>query len=276
MLAPGRCCQPRIQAKGQDVTSLPRSLLGAAVTLVIAFAATPLLAAERCAPETVDGTDYVICGVAPGKDDLRLFWRRADGAPYRYLPDIADAVRAEGKTLAFAVNAGMYHEDFSPIGLYVENGQELRPAATIKPPAISGPVPNFYKAPNGVFYLDDKGAGIVPTETYVQQTHKVRLATQSGPMLVIDGKINPIFIVGSTDRTRRSGVGVCEDGMVRFAVSDDAVNFHDFAQLFRDHLQCRNALFLDGGGGTGLYDAGMGRSDASWHGGYGPVFGVVE
>ncbi|MGO4611234.1 phosphodiester glycosidase family protein, partial [Variovorax sp. 2RAF20] len=73
-------------------------------------------------------------------------------------------------------------------------------------------------------------------------------------MLVIDNGINPIFIPGSTDRTRRNGVGICADGTLRFVISEDRVNFHDFARLFRDDLKCPDALFLDGGRGTGLYN----------------------
>jgi len=255
---------------------LAAALIGMVILLGAAFGSARPVLAGPCAPETVENTNYVICTVDPGKADLRLFWKGDDGAPYRSFPGIADAIAAKGKTLVFALNAGMYHEDFSPIGLYVENGEEMRPVASIKAPKTSGPVPNFYKSPNGVFYIGDKGAGILPTATFIKQLPDVRLATQSGPMLVISDRINPIFIIGSSDRTRRSGVGVCADGTVRFAVSDDPVNFHDFARLFRDHLQCADALFLDGGGGAGFYSAELGRSDFSWHGGYGPVFGVVE
>lgn len=251
-------------------------LLAAASVLATAMGATQPAIAQPCATETVDGADYVICTIEPGKTDLRLFWKGADGEPYRYFSGIAEAVHAEGGTLALAVNAGMYLTDFSPIGLYVEDGKELRPASVAKAPAGSGMVPNFYKRPNGVFFLGDTGAGILPTEVFVKQRPQVRLATQSGPMLVIGNKINPIFIPGSSDRTRRSGVGVCSDGMVRFAISDGVVNFHDFARLFRDHLHCADALFLDGGRGVGIYDPATGRNDLSWHGGYGPVFGVVE
>lgn len=95
-------------------------------------------------------------------------------------------------------------------------------------------------------------------------------------MLVVANKLNPIFIAGSTDRTRCSGVGSCAGGAVRFAISEDGVNFHDLARLFRDHLKCPDALFVDAGRGVGIYNHEMGRNDWSWHGGYGPVFGVVE
>lgn len=170
----------------------------------------------------------------------------------------------------------MYQTNFSPIGLYVEDGQELRPASTKTMDGPRGKVPNFYKVPNGVFFLNDADAGILPTTEYLKRRPRTRFATQSGPMLVIKDRLNPIFIVGSSDRTRRSGVGVCDSGIVRFAISEDAVNFHDFARLFRDRLNCPNALFLDGGNGVGIYEPRLGRSDMSWHGGFGPMIGVVE
>lgn len=231
--------------------------------------------AEQCEKVTFDEAQYVVCTLEVGKVDLRLFWKGADGEPYRAFSSLAEAVRAEGRKLTFAVNAGMYRADFSPMGLHVENGRELKPANRATGGSASQ-VPNFYKKPNGVFFLGEAGAGIVPTEKYLKLATKSRFATQSGPMLVIAGNLNPIFIAGSTDRTRRSGVGVCENGTVRFAISDESVNFHDFARLFRDRLKCRDALFLDGGRGVGVYNPAMGRNDWSWHGGYGPIFGLVE
>jgi uncharacterized protein YigE (DUF2233 family) len=217
--------------------------------------------AEQCGQETFDEAKYVVCTLEVGKVDLRLFWKGADGEPYRAFSSLAEAVRAEGRKLTFAVNAGMYRADFSPLGLYVENGRELKPANMAAAERAAGQVPNFYKKPNDAF---------------LKLAPKARFATQSGPMLVIANRLNPIFIIGSTDRTRRSGVGVCENGTVRFAISEDGVNFHDFARLFRDRLQCPDALFLDGGRGVGLYSPAMGRNDWSWHGGYGPIFGLVE
>ena len=254
---------------------LPKRALFAAILMFAAIAAlTQPGRAESCNRETYENTDYIICEAKA--DGLHLFWKNADGEPYRNFSKLADAAASRGKTLLFALNAGMYQPDFAPMGLYVEDSRELRPASKATPQRGSGPVPNFYKKPNGIFYLGEKGAGILPTDRFMKQGMKARLATQSGPMLVIGNRINPIFILGSTDKTRRSGVGVCDGGAIRFAVSEDAVNFHDFAKLFRDHLKCANALFLDGGGGAGIYVPALERNDISWHGGYGPMFGFVE
>jgi uncharacterized protein YigE (DUF2233 family) len=253
-----------------------RLALAAALLFVTAIAALQPALAQPCEEQTFEEAKFIVCTATPGRDDLRLFWKDAHGEPYRRFPAIAKAVANEGRTLVFAMNAGMYLPDFSPIGLYVENGQELRPASTKTMDGPPGKVPNFYKKTNGVFFLNDAGAGILPTTDYLKRRPRMRFATQSGPMLVIGNKLNPIFIAGSTDRTRRSGVGVCDGGSVRFAISDGTVNFQDFARLFRDHLRCPNALFLDGGNGAGIYAPDLSRSDMSWHGGFGPVFGLVE
>ncbi|MBX5212988.1 MULTISPECIES: phosphodiester glycosidase family protein [unclassified Rhizobium] len=255
---------------------LKQGVLAAAMMLAATMASGHQAHAEPCEPETFEAAKYVVCTLEGGKADLRLFWKGADGAPYRTFSSLAEALRTEGKTLVLAVNAGMYRADFSPMGLYVENATELKPANTTETGGAPGQVPNFYKKPSGVFFLGEAGAGILPTDEFLTRALKVRFATQSGPMLVIAGKLNPIFIFASTDRTRRSGVGVCADGVVRFAISEDRVNFHDFARLFRDRLQCADALFLDGGRGVGLYYPALGRNDWSWHGGYGPIFGLVE
>jgi uncharacterized protein YigE (DUF2233 family) len=95
-------------------------------------------------------------------------------------------------------------------------------------------------------------------------------------MLVIDGKLHPAFRAGSTDMTQRSGVGVVNDTTVVFAISDSAVNFDQFARLFRDRLGAKNALFLDGGTAPGIYAPELGRNDPPGHGGYGPIIAMVR
>ena len=229
-----------------------------------------------CGNREFEGTRYTVCSFDAGTPGLRLHWQNDDGAPYRSFSALASAIADEGRVLRFAMNAGMYDTDFRPMGLYVENGTELRPANTVPPETLGRPVPNFYKQPNGVFYFGREGAGILPTAAFIATRPLADFATQSGPMLIIEGDLNPIFIEGSRDRTRRSGVGVCEGDHVRFAISEGSVNFHDFARLFRDELGCQNALFLDGGRGVGLYDPELGRNDFSWHGGFGPMIGLTD
>ncbi|PDS77916.1 phosphodiester glycosidase family protein [Rhizobium sp. L43] len=258
------------------MTYLRHGVLAAAIILAATITSVHQAHAQPCEQQIFEEAKYVVCTLEPDKADLRLFWKNADGAPYRTFSSLAEAVRAEGKTLAFAVNAGMYRADFSPMGLYIENARELQPANTTEAESAAGQVPNFYKKPNGVFFLGETSAGILPTAEFLKRRPKARFATQSGPMLVIANTLNPIFILGSTDRTRRSGVGVCTGRTIRFAISEDGVNFHDFARLFRDRLKCPDALFLDGGHGVGLYNPDMGLNDWSWHGGYGPIFGLVE
>ena len=96
-------------------------------------------AAEPCAAETYDGNGYVVCRFDLPESDVRLFWRQPDGTPYGAFSTLADALDKEGASLAFAMNGGMYGDDLTPIGLYVEGGKELRPVNTATVPTISRP-----------------------------------------------------------------------------------------------------------------------------------------
>jgi uncharacterized protein YigE (DUF2233 family) len=101
--------------------------------------------------------------------------------------------------------------------------------------------------PNGVFYVDRDGkAGVMTTGHWRERGMRARLATQSGPMLVVDGEINPSFDARSESLKWRSGVCAATPSHVVFAVSEAPVSFHAFARLFRDTLGCRDALYLDG------------------------------
>ncbi len=78
--------------------------------------------AESCGEQVFQDTKFIICTVK-AKENLRLFWKGADGEPYRNFSKVADAVAAKGKTLSFAFNAGMYREDFAPMGLLSRTGR---------------------------------------------------------------------------------------------------------------------------------------------------------
>lgn len=106
---------------------------------------------------------------------------------------------------------------------------------------------NFFLKPNGVFFVrTDGSAGVLETGAYAAAHPEVAYATQSGPMLVIDGKVHPRFEPDGTSRFIRNGVGVRADGTVMLAISRSQVSLGSFARLFRDMLGCPNALFLDG------------------------------
>ena len=253
-----------------------RLAIGTALLLAALCALPSHAGAAACRADEFEGTRYTVCEANPGAADIRIFWRDDKGAPYPMFNALDDDLDTKGLDLVFAMNGGMFGNDFSPIGLYIEHGRELRAANTADARPDVKPVPNFYKKPNGVFFIGPNGPGVIETERFLREAPPADFATQSGPLLVIDGAIHPAFIVGSSDRKRRNGVGVCEGGTVRFAISESTVNFHDFASYFRDHLGCPNALFLDGGWASGLYAPELGRNDWPGHGGYGPIIGAVR
>ncbi len=191
-----------------------------------------------CRNSKIEGARYVIC-TFDARDGIELFLRDDAGATLGQFSRVREQLTKRGRTLLFAMNAGMYHEDRSPVGLYVENGRELKRISTANGPG------NFSMKPNGVFYVDGKTAGVLETKAFLRRKLSPTFATQSGPMLVIDGKLHPRFLADATSRNRRNGVGV-KGRQVVFALADDPVTFHQFARVFRDVLKTPNALYLDG------------------------------
>jgi uncharacterized protein YigE (DUF2233 family) len=212
--------------------------------------------AESCRSEVFRGASYTVCSFDPSKDDLRTFWHNNQGTPYRTFSALAEDLKDKGKSLHFAMNGGMYQVDLRPVGLYVENGRVLTPANTVTRTGAPSQIPNFYKKPNGVFYIGKGRAGILETGRFLAEKPETNFATQSGPMLVIDGAIHPAFIVDSNDRKPRNGVGLSSPTEVHFVITKGWVNFYEFARFFRDALGCNNALFLDRGEASGLYAPG--------------------
>ncbi len=170
---------------------------------------------------------------------LQFFWKRADGTPYGSIHTLREALESQGRTLRFAVNGGIYSADYTPLGLYIENGRRFYRLN------LGEGGGNFFLKPNGVFYITTAGARVVRSDDY-RPEGEVRYAVQSGPMLVIGGELNSRFIPGYHSKHIRNGVGIDREGRVVFAISNAPVNFHDFGTLFRDALDCPDALYLDG------------------------------
>lgn len=236
--------------------------------------ATAYAAENGCRSESFRDAGYTVCSFDPAIDDLRIFWRDGDGAPYRTFAALAEDLASGGRDLVFAMNGGMYQENLSPVGLLIVDGAELKAANTVD---IKGErVPNFYKKPNGIFFIGGGRAGVMETGKFLATRPVADFATQSGPMLVIDGAIHEAFIAGSPYLNQRNGVCASSPDAVHFVLSDGSVNFDDFAHFFRDFLGCDNALFLDGGSAPGIYAPELGRNDTPGHGGYGPIIGIVS
>ena len=241
-------------------------VLGALLLALAPAAAAAAAAKDSCRAVSFEGEGYVVCAVEPGAD-LRLFHRGPDGALLGGFGAVDAALAREGRRLAFAMNGGMYHPDRRPVGLYVEDGREAAPL-------VEGPGPgNFGMEPNGVLCIRADGFAIRTTPEHAGERPDCRHATQSGPMLVIDGALHPRFIEGSASRHVRNGVGVDASGRTAWlAISDRPVSFHRFARLFRDGLGAHDALYLDGKVSR-LHAPSLGRSDLGWP--MGPILGLA-
>lgn len=246
------------------------SIMQALATLAAALclASGARAAAAPCADIEEAGVSYTVCEFDARKAAIRLFLRDGKGDVYGGFSRLAEELAGRGETLVFAMNAGMYAEDFSPIGLFVEAGKTLHAVNT------NDGAGNFHMKPNGVFWIDGTRAGVTETGRFVKSRARPAYATQSGPMLLGGGRVNPHIHDSGTSEKFRNGVGVAGGRMVRFAISNRPVTFHQFAKLFRDRLKCPDALFLDGGAASALYAPSISRHDR-FHP-MGPMVGVVD
>ena len=212
-----------------------------------------------CHGQIYEGGFYKVCRFDPAKMRLALFNLDPQGEPFAAFGRLRDHLAAQGERIVFAFNAGMFDEALRPIGLYIEAGRQLK---ALNRRAGYG---NFHLKPNGVFYVKDGRPAVLETEAYARKFEREDVAqpeyaTQSGPMLVIDGKIHPSFKEDSASRKFRNGVGVTAEGEAIFVITDLPVNFHAFGRFFRDGLKTPNALFLDGSL-SGLFSPELRRDD---------------
>jgi uncharacterized protein YigE (DUF2233 family) len=177
---------------------------------------------------------FRVVRVDPRDASVLVVWKREDGT---LIGNVGAAI-ASGRRIVFATNAGIFSPERIPLGLFVQNGKERVPLNTSEG---SG---NFYLQPNGVFAIQGNHAAVTTTSAYTGGTPLT--AVQSGPMLLINGAINAQFDPRSENRKVRSAVGVGRSGEVVFVLSESPVTFYELATLYRDRLDCPNALYLDG------------------------------
>ncbi|MCG8603213.1 MAG: phosphodiester glycosidase family protein, partial [Verrucomicrobiales bacterium] len=198
---------------------------------------------------------YYVYRLKPEKEKLELFLSGKKGEPNLFT-HLEERLNRKGRRLKFAMNSGIFEGTFLPTGLHIANGKthvKLNSDNFVK--ERDGQLtPNFFLKPNGVFYLTESGiAGVLETSQFKKAAIQPgpMVATQSGPLLVERGKIHPVLTKDSTSERYRNGVGVTKSGKVVFVCSvlnreTGMSNLYNFAEMFRDKLDCPNALYLDG------------------------------
>lgn len=177
----------------------------------------------------------------------------ADKQPFGSLAAFAASVTPAD--IAFAMNGGMYGDDLKAIGYYVENGERLK---ELNRENGDG---NFYMKPNGVFFGSGASWRVLGSNTFFNTVgDRPDFGTQSGPLLLVDGKLHPEIQDDGPSKAIRNGVGVDASGKAHFVISDAPVSFGQLARYFRDEVKVANALYLDGQVSS-LWDPAKGRMD---------------
>ena len=236
------------------------------VGLWLLFAAAPVLAVD-CAALKFRGNGYSACTVDIRLDDIRVFLRGSDAVAYGDFSSLNAALAQQNLTLSFAMNAGMYHPDRRPVGHYVEQGVAQMRLLTQASPG------NFGLLPNGVLCVTEQTIEVIETLRFAGRNPVCRSASQSGPMLVIDGVLHPRFLKDSRSRFMRNGVGMRAGGQQAiFVISEGFVTLYEFASLFKDHFGLSQALYFDGNASR-LFSPQLNRDDPGRR--MGPIIAAV-
>jgi uncharacterized protein YigE (DUF2233 family) len=219
---------------------------------------------SACHEQRFEGSSFTICDPKSGR--LVLFAAGPKDRPLRSFAEIGRKIPPS--KITFAMNAGMFDEDGRPIGLATATyggGHRIN--------LRDGPG-NFHLKPNGVFMVLANGRPAIFQSDHIPEFRAApRLTTQSGPMLVIKGKLHSRFDADGPSRLIRNGVGVTAGGQALFAISEEPVSFGKFARLFRDGLKTPNALYFDGVVSS-LWDPANGRQDS--HSPLGPIIVALK
>lgn len=194
---------------------------------------------SACRSIIFENTPLTHCLAVPSRHRISMALGPEGGSPFRSLARFSQTPRP-GK-VAFAMNAGMFDDEGKPIGYFVENGERLQ---TLNTADGEG---NFHMKPNGVFYGTGDSWAVMATDEFLANvSERPAFGTQSGPMLVIDGRIHPEISSDGTSKAIRNAVGVDTKGRAHFVISNAPLSFGKLARFMRDELETPNALYLDG------------------------------
>ncbi len=211
-----------------------------------------------CEPLVFEDSPFTHCTAEPARHAVAMDLSPEDSDdPYRSFEKLADDLGGETSEIAMAMNGGMFDAEGRPIGYYVEDGLRLTVLNQNEGPG------NFHLLPNGVFFgASAQGSWQVwDTDRFAREIEdRPQFATQSGPMLVINGELHPAIDPDGTSHKTRNAVGVDAAGRAHFIISEAPVSFGKLARLYRDVLRVNNALFLDGSVSQ-MWDPAKGRMD---------------
>jgi len=221
---------------------------------------------SACEAVQFEGVALTHCVADPAEHRIAMANLGADKQPFASLSAFAASV--DPATIAFAINGGMYGDDLKPIGYYVQNGERLKELNRADGEG------NFHMKPNGVFFGNAaSGWRVLGSNTFFNTVgDRPQFGTQSGPMLLVDGKLHPEIQDDGPSRAIRNAVGVDAGGKAHFVISDAPVSFGQLARYYRDVLKVKNALYLDGAISS-LWDPAKGRMDK---GRVGPIIVVTK
>lgn len=209
-----------------------------------------------CRTLTFEGSVFTDCVANPQDHRITTTLNGKSGQPMRSLTALTAERPADAPKVAFAINGGMFDDDGQPIGYYVQSGKRIADLNRADGPG------NFHLLPNGVFFGSGSEWQVRTADNYYAKiSDRPDFGTQSGPMLVIEGKLHPEITENGPSRKVRNAVGIDERGLAHFVISTEAVSFGRIARLFRDELRTPNALFLDGSV-SALWDPATGRLDS--------------
>ncbi|MCT2558686.1 phosphodiester glycosidase family protein [Tsuneonella sp. YG55] len=240
------------QPAGKAVTRIDLENPDKVATAAPSPAPSPTIA-SACEATAFEDARLTHCVADPAKHRITTM---LGNPPYRGFKAFAETSPDEARRVVFGMNAGMFDGEGKPIGYYVKDGERLKELNR------NDGAGNFHMKPNGVFFGGGgKWRVMTSDDFYAQVGDRPEFGTQSGPMLVVDGKLHPEITDDGPSRTIRNGVGVDSAGRAHFVISEGPVSFGKIARYFRDVLKTPNALYLDGGVSS-LWDPASGRVDS--------------
>ena len=251
--------------EGKPVTRTVLDGSVAEATPEAAPTAEQALGPSACAKTSFEGVALTHCVADPAQHRIGMANLGPDKQPFASLAAFAASV--DPATIAFAVNGGMYGDDLRALGYYVEKGARLKELDRAEG---SG---NFYMKPNGVFFGTGGSWRVMGSNAFFNTVgERPEFGTQSGPLLLDNGKMHPEVQDDSPSKAIRNAVGIDAGGKAHFVIADAPVSFGQLARYYRDVLKVTNALYLDGAISS-LWDPAGGRMDG---GRVGPIIVVTK